>query len=104
MSSPGYATNTRCLRKLIVRAEEQNFNRQIELDVFDEFANPDGFHILMVVLPFHNDQDHHRCYVMMSVKGREEPEIAYLDVQVDDLEKYTTREMNPEAIQAVSDE
>lgn len=76
--------NTSALKQLNRLAIKHELNRSLEPDWLERRLDPDGYHLLVLMLPFHNDADHHRCMVMMKVKGQEEPVEGWLDVFDDD--------------------
>jgi hypothetical protein len=64
-------------------ARRNNFNRQLS-DVCIDSLDPDGFHVLELVLYGHNMDSapilHHRAMLHMKFAGRTEPETALLDI------------------------
>ena len=66
-------------------ARKNNFNRQLS-DACIDSLDPDGFHVLELVLYGHNmGMDsapvlHHRAMLHMKFAGRTEPETGFLDI------------------------
>lgn len=73
--------DTRGLRALASDAARHNLNRVPELP---ENIDPDGYHLLSMVLFGHNMDSspvlHHRCTVLIKVQGSLKPVEAMLDI------------------------
>jgi hypothetical protein len=63
---------------------ELDLNRQADLDAVKKRIDPDGFHVLRMLLPFHSAYrdlpHHHRVEVYMKVTGSMEPAVFMLDI------------------------
>jgi hypothetical protein len=68
------------------------FNRQINPD-FSKQIDSDGFHVVSVILPFHNGRDletpHHRCSVLAKVKNTDEPVELVIDIAESEYNTFT---------------
>jgi len=67
------------------RSIRAGFNRTLDPEALAANIDPDGLHVLSLVLLGHNADAtgvpfHHRTRVMMKPKGADLPEIAYLDL------------------------
>ena len=85
--------NTDDLITLLGNAMRNKFNRQVDADVLG-FLDPEGAHLVVVALPFHNldhtSIPHHRCNLYLKAKGKTEPiEGLFLDVAVSDFDRLT---------------
>jgi hypothetical protein len=89
----GYETRvatTEQLLELVASAIERGFNRAPNLGEIEGVIDPDGWHVLSIILPFHErhwappnsmpDPPHHRCDVLMKAKGITAPYTFRLDV------------------------
>lgn len=68
-------------------------NRQLDVQALKN-ADPDGVHVLHVVLPYHNGLDakggpHHRCEVLIKENGTNWPASAFIDVPVEYFDRLT---------------
>lgn len=72
------------LLALIKEGNDLGLNRQLDYYTVERDADPEGIHVLGMVLPFHQAYDafppHHRVQVYIKVKDSMEPVVAYLDV------------------------
>lgn len=86
--------NTASLLALALDGRDCGFNRQLDAELIRLAADPEGVHVLEVVLPFHNGTDqpdpHHRCRVMIKVPDTVEPVDATIDVRATMWNKLTT--------------
>ena len=69
--------NTEDLITLARNANRQGFNRQAEPTSIEQVADPDGTHVVHIVLFGHNADHasilHHRCEVLMKTKNATSP-------------------------------
>ena len=77
--------NTEDLIKLCHQSAYHRLNRQVDATLVRGTADPEGTHLLAVVLPFHNGMrakqgPHHRMNVFMKTKNSMEPTTFFLDV------------------------
>ena len=80
MSNHQRVTNTEGL--LTINRMAQSLNRSVDEKWLKAVLDPDGKHLLTLLLPFHNEQDHHRCQVLAAVPWTTEPLDFMLDVPV----------------------
>jgi LmbE family N-acetylglucosaminyl deacetylase len=80
MSKTERVTNTDGL--LTINRMAQALNRNVDQKWLQAVLDPDGKHLLVLMLPFHNEQDHHRCRVLAKVAWTSEPVDFMLDVPV----------------------
>lgn len=71
-------------------AEDQNYNRQVRIDELEHDLDPDGFNVLVMSLPFHNDTPVHRVTVLAKAIGRIPPVMFLLDVSAPVWEELAT--------------
>lgn len=78
--------NTESLVSLAIAGGRANLNRQLDVRSVAA-ADPDGVHVVQVILPYHNGFDakggpHHRCEVLIKRPDSTEPASAIFDVPV----------------------
>lgn len=85
---------TDILLDLVRRGVGHDFNRCLDEAKLTKWIDPDGMHILHLVLPFHQQYkanvDHHRTRVYIKVKGSMNPEEAFLDIADSDWNALVT--------------
>ncbi len=77
--------NTHDLINLCHQSAHYGFNRQIDAASVRDAADPEGTHLLVVVLPFHNgiaakQGPHHRVEVFMKATDSMEPTRFLIDI------------------------
>ena len=76
--------NTEELLAAIRHGIDLDLNRQANIDEVKKSIDPDGQHVLLMLLPFHSSfrdlPDHHRVEVYMKVVDSMEPAVFVLDV------------------------
>ena len=84
---------------LLCNRMAQNLNRRMDSKVLQAILRPDGKHLVVLMLPFHNEADHHRCMVLASIVTSDEPYDFMLDIPVNMFEQMETAEahLNPNA-------
>lgn len=90
MSSVQRVTDTDGL--LLINRMAQSLNRNVDQKWLKAVLDPDGKHLLILMLAFHNEQDHHRCRVLAKVAWTVEPVDFMLDVPVHLWEQMETAE------------
>ena len=75
---------------LLCNRMAQNLNRNMDPKLLNILLEPDGKHLVVCMLPFHNEADHHRCQVLASVKWTTEPYDFMLDIPVHLFEQMET--------------
>ena len=77
--------DTRLLLALIREGNALDLNRQLDHDLVARDIDPEGTHLVVLILPYHQAHDkatpaHHRTEVYIKVTGSNEPVTAFLDV------------------------
>lgn len=95
MNDPRVIT-TPVLKRLNTKAIANDYNRAIS-DAAIRRLDPDGFHVLSVALLHEHAggvkvDPHYRCQVLMKMKGQKDPEVVYLDVEIDTYNSLPTPE------------
>ena len=75
---------------LLCNRMAQSLNRNMDPQVLKAVLRPDGKHLVVLMLPFHNEADHHRCMVYASVITGEDPWDFMLDIPVHLFEQMET--------------
>lgn len=75
---------------LLCNRMAQSLNRNIEPKVLQAILKPNGKHLVVLMLPFHNEADHHRCMVLASVITGDDPWTFMLDIPVHMFEQMET--------------
>jgi len=70
----------------------ERFNRQVDAGWVSEKLDVQGWNVLEMLLPFHNEQDHHRVRVLMKFTDQKEPEEIMLDIPADTWDELFTEE------------
>lgn len=83
--------NTNDLINLCHQSAHHKLNRQIDAASVRDAADPEGTHLLVVVLPFHNGMrakqgPHHRVEVFMKATDSTEPTRFLLDIMENQYE------------------
>lgn len=83
-------------------AEKHEFNRQVATEILAENIDPQGIHLLEVIVPYHRASfgpskepiwpDHHRCQVYCKVVDSDEPVRFFLDIAVQNWEQFMSAE------------
>ena len=90
MSNSERVTNTEGL--LLCNKMAQSLNRNQPEDLLAGVLKPGGKHMVVCMLPYHNEADHHRCMIYADVKGSDAPWTFMLDIQVNLFEQMETVE------------
>ncbi len=77
---------------ILLASHSEKFNRSIDVDYVSEKLDPHGFNVMELVLPFHNEQNHHRVEVLMKFTDDDEAHQAFIDVPSDMWERLKTYE------------
>jgi hypothetical protein len=89
--------NTSDLITLNHKAHRQEFNRVLDPHRVRALADPDGTHILRMVMYGHNMDTaavlHHRAEVLIKVRNTMTPERAYIDIAAKDWDRLTDAEV-----------
>jgi len=80
--------STTVLLALIREGNALDLNRQLDHDLVARDIDPDGTHLAVMILPYHQGYDkatpdHHRTEVYIKVKNTSEPVVAFLDMTDD---------------------
>lgn len=74
------------VRRIAKNAEAAGLNQQVT-SLAVRKLDPDGFSIMSIEIPFHNDEDHHRVTAFLRIKDQQEPAVVLMDVLADDWDK-----------------
>lgn len=92
MSTKAKIINTQQLAATIRETSDYGLNRQLDFGVIKKL-DKEGFHVVSVVLPYHNGRDqetpHHRCSVLIKFKGKDEPVEVIFDIAESTYETFT---------------
>lgn len=82
-------------------------NRQLDYDQIRKNADPNGFHVFEVILPFHEAHDkslpaHHRVMGMIKIENRFEGQEVIFDVPTEYWDKYMTPEVFSNRVKSAS--
>jgi len=82
--------DTNTLIALCKLADQYEFNRRVDCEALEKDINPDGVHVLSMLIQYHRASfgptrkpiwpDHHRCLVYCLVTGQDDPVTFFLDV------------------------
>ena len=75
--------NAKQFETMALNADAKEYNRRVVSEELIPLLDPFGWTVIEVVLPFHNEQAHHRCCCYVKLKNREDPVIVWLDVDSD---------------------
>lgn len=94
MHSDHRVCNTKTLRALNASAVRNEFNRALNDEFLENDVDPEGIHVLGLVLWGHNADTapilHHRADVLIKVNGSDIPARAFLDVTDEDWRSLMT--------------
>jgi hypothetical protein len=83
--------NTDDLLDLVKLAQYNGFNRQVDIEQIERIVVPDGPHLVVLVLPFHNgdhaDIPHHRCDILVRTILDAGPTKITLDIAEKDFDR-----------------
>lgn len=85
--------NTQTLINIMRDSWERGYSRAPSPEVVAQVLtrlDPAGTHVLTIILPLHNDGDHHRVEVQQKIRDSQEPEVALLDINIDFWEQLVT--------------
>jgi hypothetical protein len=78
-----YCTDSAGLLDLAQHADKNKKNRRANISALAEVIDPNGVHLLVMQM-LHNDNEWRTCWYV-KVKDQDEPEVLWLDVDLDKL-------------------
>ncbi len=89
---------------ILLASHSEKFNRSIDVDYVSEKLDPHGFNVMELVLPFHNEQNHHRVEVLMKFTDDDEAHQAFIDVPAQMWESLKTYEEITEILAGIKED
>ena len=89
---------------IMLASHSEKFNRSIDVDYVSEKLDPHGFNVMELVLPFHNEQNHHRVEVLMKFTDDDEAHQAFIDVPADMWDSLHTYAQLCELLQGIKED